>query len=529
MSKKFYLAIFFFSLLVLSMSFLFQKTPGYMDSEYYFSGAKYLARGENTAPFVWNYLDNPSALPHNLFTYWMPFPSIWATIPMLIFGNDNLFFGRMLFWFLAACLPVLTAYVSNNLFRNKFSTFISAFFALFCGFYFKYLTIPESITLYIFFGGLLFFIFNKFSNSKDRKKSLLLAAILGLICGVLHLSRVDGILFFGMILYFFIIRCIRPGKDKKANLQQTIWEALLFAGCYFLVTAFWYVRNLGLFSSFFSPASSSAIWIANYEDTFVYPASKLTFDYWLQNGLPVKGLQIWKAIKQNFGSLLGVQLEIIGIPLFILSIRKNWKSKILLFPFVYFLLVSFMMTFVFSEAGSRGGFLHSLAAVQILVWVLMADGLSQFIAWGIKKRGWVLKRSQKMFGTAIILFSIIFTMTLYLNDVIGSDHQVTKWDQEAQDFVQLENQIEEASTDLSEVVMINDPVGFHLATNRWSIVIPTAEWEDLQVLIQKFDVRFVVLDQNLPSPLKDQKLWLEKLDLHELYRMPSGKILYEID
>jgi len=225
---------------------------------------------------------------------------------------------------------------------------------------------------------------------------------------------------------------------------------------------------------------------------------------------------------------LAVQLGIIGIPLFFFSSRNNLGKRIFKIPIFYFVIIFLLMTFVFSESGSRGGYLHSMAAIQIYFWILISDGLSRFIKWGMEKRDWKLKRAQIMFGSALIVFYFLLTIFIYQRDVIGSSIQTTLWDKEANEFVKIEKQIQLRTVDKDQVVMINDPVGYHLATDRWSIVIPSAKWNDLKVLLDKFDVRFIVIDQNLPVQMKSQDQWISHLNLSEIYRDPGGKILYEI-
>ena len=528
MKKSDYIFLFIFALLCLSINFIFQKTPGYLDSEYYFLGGKYLSQGQLEAPFIWNYLDDPKVLPHDLFTYWMPLPSVFTMIPIWIFKNDSFIIGRLLFWFLAAGISPLTALISYSVNKNKFSAYLSALLSIFCGYYFKFLTIPESVTIYIFFGAVFFFLFNKLLESNGNKEKLFASAILGILAGVLHLSRVDGIIFFGIFIIYVFTAGIISIKQKKDTFLNLILRSIVFITCYLLITCCWYIRNLELYYGLFSPASSRVIWIANYDDTYLFPSSHLTFEYWIQNGFPVKGMQIWNAFKNNIGSFLAVQLGIIGIPLFFFSSRNNLGKRIFKIPIFYFVIIFLLMTFVFSESGSRGGYLHSMAAIQIYFWILISDGLSRFIKWGMEKRDWKLKRAQIMFGSALIVFYFLLTIFIYQRDVIGSSIQTTLWDKEANEFVKIEKQIQLRTVDKDQVVMINDPVGYHLATDRWSIVIPSAKWNDLKVLLDKFDVRFIVLDQNLPVQMKSQDQWISHLNLSEIYRDPGGKILYEI-
>ncbi len=529
MNKKNYFILFFSSLLLFSVNFIFQKTPGFMDSEYYFMGGKYLTMGQFDAPVVWNYLDNPTSLPHSLFTYWMPFPAIISMISMVIFNKETFLFGRLLFWIIAAGIPPLTLYFSFMIFKNKFSAWIAALLAIFSGFYLKFYTIPETVTIYIFLGGLYFLLINKLRNVTKLKSAIVLTACLGLITGFLHLTRVDGILFIGISIIAILLNVNYSKHLGTSKIPLLLGAISIYLVFYLLITGWWYVRNLELYSSLFSPASSKALWIANYEDTFIYPASKLGISYWIETGLPHKGLQIWEAFKSNLGNLIAVQSYVIGIPLVMISIRKIWKTRLMIFPVLYFLIIFTIMTFLFSEAGARGGYLHSVAAIQIFFWVLMADGLDKFIHWGIQRRGWTLKRSRIMFGSALIGFSLLLTSFIYFRDVIGLDLTNKTWDREAAEFIKLEKQIEQRAHNKQEVIMINNPVGFHVATDRWSVAIPNSSWKDLEEVIHKFNVKYIVLDHNLPAGLSNVNDWVSMIDLTEIYRLSSGKILYEIN
>ena len=154
MSKKEYIVLFLLSLIVLSCSLIFQRVPGFMDSEYYYLGGKTLASGETSMPVIWNYLDQPESLPHPLFTYWMPLPSIITLISILIFGSSKFVISRILFWILAAGIAPLTAYISFTISSNRYSARIAGILAILSGYYFKFYSINETITPYIILGGL---------------------------------------------------------------------------------------------------------------------------------------------------------------------------------------------------------------------------------------------------------------------------------------------------------------------------------------------------------------------------------------
>jgi hypothetical protein len=72
MTWRHYLLLFVIGFLVPYGISRFQTMPGYMDADYYFVGGVQLANGKGfSEPYIWNYLDNPSGLPHPSHTYWI--------------------------------------------------------------------------------------------------------------------------------------------------------------------------------------------------------------------------------------------------------------------------------------------------------------------------------------------------------------------------------------------------------------------------------------------------------------------------
>ncbi len=528
MSRKSYLLLFFFATLLFSVNLYFQHSAGYFDSQYYFLGGKSISSGSLDANVIWNYLDNPEKLPYPLFTYWMPLPGILSAFFMWIFSRQSFLLGRLPFLFLSALIPPLTAFVSFRYFKNRFSAIVAGLLAVFNGLYFKFLVIPETVILYILFGAFFILFFQSFLAELNTKKGIFYAAVVGILAGLLHLTRVDGLIFLLVSLIWVSTKFFTEKNPRVIGRKKIFFNLFLIVCGYLLITGWWYWRNLNLFGSIFSPSSSHALWIANYDDTFKFPSNQLNFNYWVNFGLQNKVSQIWQALKLNFANLIAVQLGLVGLPLFILSFHKNYRSKHLLLPIILFFVFFILMSFVFSLAGGRGGYIHAMASVQIFFWILIADGLNKFVDWGLQHRNWKLKRSQTMFGGALIIFALILTLFFYQKDVLGFGGVKKVWDYESLEFQQIENMISEKSNLLSDVIMINNPIGYHLETDRWSIVIPSAEWSELSVLVNRFNVKYVVLDNNLPLTNSDITKWEETLKLVKIGTFDSGKILYEV-
>ncbi|PKO18467.1 MAG: hypothetical protein CVU39_03240 [Chloroflexi bacterium HGW-Chloroflexi-10] len=518
MSKKFLFFLFLLSLAINTISVYFQHVPGYMDSEYYFLGGQYLAIGKMEAPFIWNYLDDPQQLPHPLFTYWMPLASILSALPMLISANYNFFYGRIMFLLMAGSISPIAAYYSYKITKNKSSAILVGLLAIFSGFYFKFLTIPETVTPYIILGSLYFGVINMIQKLEHPKINWVLFLLLGSICGFMHLSRVDGLVFFvtGFISLFYLGICW--GIKKKAPCKSFMGNFLLFIVGYGLIMGWWYFRNFQIYGSFLSPASSRAFWIATYDDTFSFPATILTSKYFFQFGLQMRFEQILSAIKTNVLTFIAVQTGILGFPFFLLGLIRFGKVFILRVVLILYLIVFSLMTFVFPLAGLRGGFLHAGAAFQIPFWILVVCGFEIAIQYGIRKRNWKLIRARIMFGSALVIFSFFITLTVFQKDVIGEDISRIQWEKDYKYYQTIEQEIKKVSDSPQDVVMINNPVGYFNAVKRWAIVFPNASVDDFQTACDKFNVRFIVVDKNLPNKVTDFATYTSVLDLQLIYQ-----------
>src|SRR4030066_516223 len=98
MTRETLLLLLVISLLLLVVMGKFEFSPGYMDAEYYFAGGLRLAQGYGfTEEILWNYLDDPTGLPHPSHVYWMPLTSILAAIGMVLTGMNIFSAGRTIF------------------------------------------------------------------------------------------------------------------------------------------------------------------------------------------------------------------------------------------------------------------------------------------------------------------------------------------------------------------------------------------------------------------------------------------------
>ena len=307
LNRTFAIILFILGASLAALAALGQAVPGYMDAEYYYSGALRLANGDGfTEPYLWNYLDNPVGLPHPSHLYWMPLASILAAAGIKVFGSTSFWAARLPFILLYGLLPVISAQLSLNFLKDKRYAWVAGLLAVFSGVYLVYASIPETFVLYLVLGGLVWLIiFQDDWEAASYKTLAVRAGLLGIVVGLMHLSRADGIVWVAGGIFWLIW----VGTTAKNNnkLRVAIICVSIFLLAYAVVMGAWYARNLNLFGTLMPAGNSRTLWITNYDQTFSFPADALTFASWQAAGLKVHLLARWDALVMNLKNLVAIQ------------------------------------------------------------------------------------------------------------------------------------------------------------------------------------------------------------------------------
>ena len=143
-----YLLLFIITLTFRFATALPLQQAGYMDASYTMHVAENLARGRGFVEEVlWNYLDNPSGLPHASNLYWMPLPSLLIAPLFAVFGAAYRI-AQIPFILLSSLLPLFAFYVSRRIFQRDDYAWVSALLTAFSGFYTIYWVSPDNFTLF---------------------------------------------------------------------------------------------------------------------------------------------------------------------------------------------------------------------------------------------------------------------------------------------------------------------------------------------------------------------------------------------
>ena len=486
MSFRTYFLLFLSGLILPIILAQFQPKPGYLDSEYYYAGGIQLATGNGfNEPYLWNYLDGTKSLPHPSHTYWFPLASIISAIPMWLFNNTSYAVARIPFIIIAALVVPITAHLAYLFSKRKDMAIISAVFAIFSVYHAPFVGVTDNFSLFMFFGGLYFVFVTKLLEDSTQKKSYF---ILGILSGLLSLSRSDGLLWLGITFLFILFR-IKNYELPIINLfSHFIHHASLALLGFLLIMSPWYYRNLSTFGTLMAPGGSRALWLQNYEQTFIYPPEALTKESFLEYGWEnIWNDRLW-AISNNLQSGFAAHGGIILFPFILAGILYFRKDERVKLAVIAWLILFFVMTFIFPFAGVRGAFFHAGAALQPIWWTLAPLGLDSILA-SLRKRNWGDERGRIIFTSSLVLVTIILTFFVAYIRIFQLG-----WGEGKTNYVAVEQILVENGSEKEDIVIVWDAPLYYLDTNRSAVSIPYGGVEAVLAVSKQFEANYLVLE-----------------------------------
>jgi hypothetical protein len=495
------LIFFFAGILLSSLLTLLSSTPGYMDAAYYYVGGVNLAEGRGFfEQILWNFLDSPIGLPHPSHLYWMPLPSLLAALGLFLAGKSAYIWARIPFIVLSGLVPLITVRLAYRVTNSTRKAILAGLLAVFPGFYAIFMNHTETFSPFMVLGGLFFLMMN--ANPNEAKTILPSIFGLGLISGLMHLTRADGIVWYaGGVLYLLIVSVSSQKNPLMTRLKTFLLQTVILTLGYVLVMLPWFLRNVELFGSPLSPGGKYSFWFVDYDDLYFFPAVLLTPGRWLDSGRSAILAARWGSFIQNMQTSIAVQGEIFLFPFILAGFRNLWRNKRVLMAGLLWSLTFGVMTVIFPFAGERGGFFHSGAGFQPMLWVLAAEGLEQLIQWGVKKRNWIFDQAWNFLGAGLVVFSIFLTGFLTFNRVVGVDYPPNKWDRDWYRYEMIERELSKLNIPKDSIILINNPPLYYAANRRPSVVIPDGDINMTLDVADRYQVKILVLEENHPDGL----------------------------
>jgi hypothetical protein len=490
--------------------------PGYMDAAYYAAGAVQLAQGGGLSePFLWHYLDGPATPPHPGFLYWMPLPSLLAAPFAAIFPGS--FFALQLPFVLLSALLPLVAYavawqatpvlsvVEGGARRRAWA---AGLLTLFSGFFFPYWTLPETFAPFALFGSLALWLAGKrgVENGERRmeKGEWMLDAghwlLVGLLVGLSHLTRADGILLLPVVILPLLVR---PRSRITFHASRTTHHVsrftfhvsrftLVILG-YLLVMTPWFIRNLGLIGAPLSPAGAKTLWLRAYDDMFCHGCDLSLRSYLTWGWGNILRSKLW-ALGVNLERFLAEDCLVFLLPFVLIGLYRLRRRSPFALSLIYLFLIYLTHSLAFTFPGPRGGFFHASAPVLPFLFVAGAEGLDAVVGWVGRRRRWNLRQAQVVFTVAMVVAAV--AMSGY-----ATTGRLSAWRDADVAYREIGEWLDEQGVPDSTIVMVGNPPGFWYYTHRLAVVVPNGSVGDLLKVAERYHVEYLLLDWNHPTPL----------------------------
>jgi hypothetical protein len=502
--------------------------PPYVDAYFYTVGGWRLAQGYGfTVPFLWNYLDLPSGVPRPGFLYWMPLPAIMAAssvVPLSWLGRLFLV-AQLPFIALSALLPILSYQIAWRVAGVRRHAWAAGLLTIFSGFFFPFWTLPETFAPFAILGCLALWLAGRSFEQKEEgaHPSLGTGLLIGLLVGLAHLTRADGILLLPVVAFAPVLSWLLC--DGEHRLRVTLgalrpilgYWLLVFLG-YLLAMAPWFARNLSTVGALLPPAGTKTIWLRTYDDIACFGCD-LSFQSYLawgwRNILDSKLSALWI----NFQRFLAEDCLVFLFPFAVVGFGRLRRRLPFLLSLTYLFVLYLTHSLVFTFPGWRGGFFHSSGVLLPFLFAAAMEGLDVVVRWVARRRHWSMQQAREVFTGAIVMAAV--ALSFY-----AASNTLPVWQNADQAYREIGLWLSAHEVSPDGVVMVNNPPGFTYHTGLPSVVVPNGDVETLLEVVERYHVTHVVLDSNRSRGLAElyDGAAMEGLDLVATFQNGTVKL-----
>ncbi len=485
--------LFVLSLVVRALVTLPMQHPGYMDAAYNYDIALNLARGNGfNEPFLWNYLDDPSGLPHPSHLYWMPLPTLLAWLGITLLGHSYRA-AQVPFICLSALLPLISYYVARRVLSHRSYAVTAALLTVFSGFFVPYWTHTDNFTPFALAGSLCLIAGWRAPQAaigRDAAKHYWRWCVLaGSMAALAQLSRADGVLLLAVVIVWGVL-CLRHTP------RRALVTSSLIAGSFVGVMLPWLIRNTSVVGTPWPAYGTQTIWLTQYDDLFHY-GRMLSLENYLAWGWSNILQSKLEALWWNVQTVVAAWGMIFLVPLALLGAWHLRRHLLLQLAGSYAFILFLVMTFIFTFPGPRGGLFHSGSAVLIFLYVAALAGLDSAIRWVATHRStWQPEVARSVFAWGMVVLALLVSSFVVYRGIAIS----TRWRQPDIRYIQLANWLA-VHGESDSLVMLGDPPSWWYVSDIPAIVVPNEPPDVVLAVAQRYGARYLVLDVNRPAPL----------------------------
>jgi hypothetical protein len=468
-------------LIVVIGSFLITRglveRPGYTDAYYHFNAANRLVSGQGlTDLYLWTYIGAPDNLPAPSHLYWMPLTSLIAALGMSVVNMPGNYAAAQWPFTLMLAGTACIGYWLGGRLGSRRHAWLAGLLTLFSGFYTRWWGATDTFAPYALVGSLClaFLGLGVCTPSSTQKRRALWFALAGVMAGLGHLTRADGLL---LLLVGWLVILWPSGEA----LRPRLFSLIALTSAYILVMLPWFIRNLNAIGTPLPVGGTQAIWFTEYDDLFNYPpdSSANTFS---ANGLGTFFSSRWEAVTNNLGNFIAVEGLIIMTPLMLVGLWRRRHGAFLRAFWLYALGLHLVMTLVFPYPGYRGGLFHSSAALVPWWAALGVVGLDDVVEWiARRRRHWNVGVAKAIFSSALVMLALYLSVSTGLRGRVSSGTPAL--------YHLLSEQLPADAR-----VMINDPPQLYYFTGLGGVVLPNESPDVILDIARKYNIDYLLLE-----------------------------------
>lgn len=527
-------AVFLLALAVRGLTALPQQQPHYFDAYFYYNVAENLHLGRGfVADFIWNYLEAPAAVTHASNLYWMPLSSIIAWLSFVVFGVSYRA-AQMPFVVLSSLPPVLGYYLSYRIYRRRDYAFLAAILTTFAPFYLKYWACPDNFAPFALTVGLGLITM----HLAWRNREAVYFMLTGLLIGLSHLARADGVLLWVSFLALLVAiwvqdRGISDDPSQADALQiQTIgfktclfWLSLAIAG-YLVIVAPWFYRNWRLMGAPLSSAGTKTIFLRSYADMFSY-FKELNWQSYLAWGWEGIIRSKLSAAIHNLTVILGA-LQFHLAPVAFIGLWQLRRRREYTPFYIYAATLYLAMTLIFTFPSTHASMLHSTGALLPFLFVAAIPGIDTVVNWiAVRRRTWHPGTARKVFRIGLTAVVVMISLFDYSQAVFLSLKPLALeplWNRANTGYLTVSTWLDENASETA-LVMLVDPPAYYYFTHRPAIVIPNEEIEGILRVAALYHADYLVLEYDHVlslDPIYHNEATHPSLELRREFKDQSG-------
>lgn len=464
--------------------------PSYTDAYYYFNAAKRIVAGQGmTDAYLWTYMSAPARLIGDWTVpshqYWMPMGSLMAASGMALANAPGSYAAAQIPFALSAWLFALIGYtLGARLGRTPLIAWLAGLLTILSPFYAYYWGAVDSVMPFALAGSACLLMLGLLiSAHRVTARAAWGWAAVGMLAGLTHLSRPDGVLFLGVAMLFVLIAA-RRGRDWRGLLML-----LPVVLAYVLVLLPWWLRNMYALGTPLATGGVEGMFFITYDDLFSYPAGASLARFLDTLGWRGFADTRWLALvgerglSGNLGTFIAVEGMIFLAPLMLIGAIKRWRDPFLWPFFIATAGIHLVMTLIFSFAGYRGALLHSAGALVPFWAALGVVGLRDTLGWVARyRRRWKPDTALRVFGPALLIFAVLLVILLRARHIGEPDLG------ERSAYLEVDALLPEGAR-----LFTTDPPEAYYISGRGGAVIPQSSPDLLPEIASRFDIEYLLV------------------------------------